>query len=127
MRAYVFALAISVALVVGMPARAQEEDHHDGVPKLDQVFVIVLENHNSFTSFGSNGIIGNPQAPNITALWNKYNVATNYNAVWHPSLPNYLAMIDWRAYLQNSRRLHHVGRMAGRSWRRFGSYGKIRP
>jgi len=61
------------------------------------VFVIVLENHNSFTSFGSEGIIGNPQAPNITALWNKYNVATNYNGVWHPSLPNYVAMItgDW--------------------------------
>ncbi len=57
------------------------------------MFVIVSANHNSFTSFGSNGIIGNPQAPNITALWNKYNVATNYNGVWHPSLPNYLAMI----------------------------------
>jgi len=65
----------------------------DSVPRLDHVFVVVLENHNSFTSFGSNGIIGNPQAPNITALWNKYNVATDYNAVWHPSLPNYVAMI----------------------------------
>jgi phosphatidylinositol-3-phosphatase len=96
MRTYLFALAISVALALGIPARAQD-DQRDGVPKLDHVFVIVLENHNSFTSFGSNGIIGNPQAPNITALWNKYNVATNYNGVWHPSLPNYLAMItgDW--------------------------------
>jgi phosphatidylinositol-3-phosphatase len=96
MRTYLFALAISVALALGIPARAQD-DQRDGVPKLDHLFVIVLENHNSFTSFGSNGIIGNPQAPNITALWNKYNVATNYNGVWHPSLPNYLAMItgDW--------------------------------
>jgi phosphatidylinositol-3-phosphatase len=92
MRAYLFGLAISAALAVGMPVRAEEEQR-DAVPKLDHVFVIVLENHNSFTSFGSNGIIGNPQAPNITALWNKYNVATNYNAVWHPSLPNYVGMI----------------------------------
>ena len=92
MRAYLFGLAISAALAVGIPARAGE-DQQDGVPKLDHVFVIVLENHNSFTSFGSNGIIDNPQAPNITALWNKYNVATDYNGVWHPSLPNYLAMI----------------------------------
>ena len=91
MRAYLFGLAISVVLAAGMPARA--DDNQGGVPKLDHVFVIVLENHNSFTSFGSNGIIGNPQAPNITALWNKYNVATNYNGVWHPSLPNYVAMI----------------------------------
>jgi hypothetical protein len=57
------------------------------------VFVIVLENHNSFTSFGSNGILDNPQAPQIQALAKKYNVAPNYHGVWHPSLPNYLAMI----------------------------------
>jgi hypothetical protein len=82
------------------PAQAQNQNdqgQQGGVPALDHVFVIVLENHNSFDSFNSNGIIGNPQAPNINALWNKYNVATNYNGVWHPSLPNYVAMItgDW--------------------------------
>lgn len=83
-----------------MPAaRAQEKHDQDGVPKLDHVFVIVLENHNSFTSFGSNGILDNPQAPQLTALAKKYNVAPNYHGVWHPSLPNYLAMItgDWIA------------------------------
>ena len=106
MRRDVFALAITLALAAGLPtAWAQNQNNQgqnqggqqDGVPRLDHVFVIVLENHNSFTSFGSNGIIGNPQAPNITALWNKYNIATNYNAVWHPSLPNYVSMIagDW--------------------------------
>ena len=99
MRRYVFALAVTLALAAGVPtAWAQNnQGQQNGVPRLDHVFVIVLENHNSFTSFGSNGIIGNPQAPNITALWNKYSVATNYNGVWHPSLPNYLAMItgDW--------------------------------
>src|SRR5215472_9129073 len=99
MKKYLFGLTIIFALTVGVPvALAQNnQGQQDGVPRLDHVFVIVLENHNSFTSFGSNGIIGNPQAPNITALWNKYNVATDYNGVWHPSLPNYVAMItgDW--------------------------------
>ena len=99
MRRYVFALAVTLALAAGVStAWAQNnQGQQDGVPRLDHVFVIVLENHNSFTSFGSNGIIGNPQAPNITALWNKYSVATNYNGVCHPSLPNYVAMItgDW--------------------------------
>ena len=98
MRTHLFGLAV-LALAVGVPAaRAQNnQGNQDGVPRLDHVFVIVLENHNSFDSFNSKGIIGNPQAPNITALWNKYNIATNYNGVWHPSLPNYLAMItgDW--------------------------------
>ena len=104
-RTHLFALAVTLGLLVGMPAAFAQNNQgqndqgennqgqKDGVPRLDHVFVIVLENHNSFTSFGSNGIIGNPQAPNITALWNKYNVATDYNAVWHPSLPNYVAMI----------------------------------
>ena len=98
MRTHLFGLAV-LALAVGVPAaRAQNnQGNQDGVPRLDHVFVIVLENHNSFDGFNSKGIIGNPQAPNITALWNKYNIATNYNGVWHPSLPNYLAMItgDW--------------------------------
>ena len=96
MKRSVFGLAITLALAAGVPtawAQNQNNQQQDGVPRLDHVFVIVLENHNSFTSFGSNGIIGNPQAPNITALWNKYSVATNYNGVWHPSLPNYVAMI----------------------------------
>jgi phospholipase C len=67
------------------------------VPSLDHVFVIVLENHNSFASFGSNGILDNPMAPHLQALAKTYNFASNYNGVWHPSLPNYVAMItgDW--------------------------------
>ena len=66
MRRYVFALAITLALAAGLPTVwAQNQNsqgqnqggQHDGVPRLDHVFVIVLENHNSFTSFGSNGIM----------------------------------------------------------------------
>ena len=99
MKTYLFGLAVSLALAVGMPAASAQnnQDNQDGVPRLDHVFVIVLENHNSFTSFGSIGILDNPQAPQIRALAQKYNVAPNYHGVWHPSLPNYLAMItgDW--------------------------------
>ena len=60
MRTFLLGLAVAVALAIGMPvAQAQEKDarEQDGVPKLDHVFVIVLENHNSFTSFGSIGIL----------------------------------------------------------------------
>jgi hypothetical protein len=84
-------MAAAAACTVCIGQLAQAHDGHDGVPPLDHVFVIVLENHNI------NQIIGNPQAPHITALSQKYNLATNYNGVWHPSLPNYAAMItgDW--------------------------------
>ena len=75
MRTKLLGLAVTLALVVATPAaRAQDQNNQDqnnqgenqGVPRLDHVFVIVLENHNSFDSFGSKGIIGNPEAPNIT-------------------------------------------------------------
>ena len=54
-----FGLTVILALAIGVPvALAQNnQGQQDGVPRLDHVFVIVLENHNSFTSFGSNGII----------------------------------------------------------------------
>src|SRR6516225_3569197 len=95
MKTSLFSLAMTLALVAGAPAAPAHD--HEHVPELDHVFVIVLENHNSFTSFGSIGILDNPQAPKITALANTYNFASNYHGVWHPSLPNYIAMItgDW--------------------------------
>ena len=97
MKKLLLALSATVALAAS-PALAHGQDR-EGVPDLDHVFVIVLENHNSYTSFGSPGILDNPAAPHIQALAKKYNTATNYNGVWHPSLPNYLAMItgDWTA------------------------------
>jgi len=92
MKTALCSVAMTLALVAGAPA-AHAHDHDDDVPALDHVFVLVLENHNSFTSFGSIGILDNPMAPQITALAETYNVAPNYHAVWHPSLPNYVAMI----------------------------------
>src|SRR5262249_57413077 len=97
-----FGLAMALALIAGVAtlSAAAPEAHGNGrdlVPELDHVFVIVLENHNSFTSFGSIGILDNPMAPQITALAKTYNFASNYHGVWHPSLPHYVAMLpgDW--------------------------------
>jgi hypothetical protein len=100
LKAMLSGLAVTAALAVGATAAFAHDHGGDGgkdVPALDHMFVLVLENHNAYTSFGSNGILDNPNAPKIQALAKNYNVATNYNGVWHPSLPNYLAMItgDW--------------------------------
>src|SRR5690348_809230 len=99
MRTLLFGLAVTLVLALGVSAASAQQSENDGegVPALDHAFVLVLENHNSFTSFGSIGILDNPMASQITALAKTYNVAPNYHAVWHPSLPNYLAMItgDW--------------------------------
>src|SRR5215471_3992943 len=95
MRTALCLFLMTLALLAGAPAANARGDKE--VPELDRVFVIVLENHNSFTSFGSIGILDNPNAPQITALAQTYNFASNYHGVWHPSLPNYVAMItgDW--------------------------------
>lgn len=96
MRRYLLGLS-AMAAIAGTSSPTWADDSLERVPSLDHVFVLVLENHNSFTSFGSIGILDNPNAQHIQALARKYNFASNYNAVWHPSLPNYLAMItgDW--------------------------------
>ncbi len=61
-------------------------------PVINHVMVIVMENH-SYSD-----VIGH--APFITALAKRCGLATNYHAITHPSLPNYLAM--------TSGSIHHI-------------------
>jgi hypothetical protein len=58
-----------------------------GVPHLDHVFVIVMENH------GYNQIVGNPDAPFANWYMNHANSATNFFAIGHPSSTNYLEIV----------------------------------
>jgi hypothetical protein len=72
------ALLAGTALTAARPAQAA------GVPHLDHVFLIMMENH------GYPEILGNPYAPFINVYAKEANLATNYFAVGHPSLTNYL-------------------------------------
>lgn len=58
-----------------------------GVPDLDHVFVIVMENH------GYGQIVGNPNAPFANQYMKSANTATNYFAIGHPSSTNYLEIV----------------------------------
>src|ERR1700724_2591694 len=66
---------------------AQEGSAPKGVPNLDHVFVIMMENH------GYSQILNNPNAPFINQYAKTANVATNYFAIAHPSLTNYLELV----------------------------------
>src|SRR6516225_1997315 len=70
-------------------ALAQEDRVPSGIPRLDHVFVIMMENH------GYQQVIDNPNEPYLNSLISnkKVNSATNYFAVGHPSLTNYLEII----------------------------------
>jgi len=82
-------VASLLALAVTATAGAAEGPAPTGVPHLDHVFLIVMENH----SYGQ--IIGNPAMPYINAQIAKgqVNLASNYFAVGHPSLTNYLELV----------------------------------
>jgi len=58
-----------------------------GVDHLDHVWVIMMENH-SYTQ-----ILNNPAAPFANQYAKSANSATNYFAVGHPSLTNYLEVV----------------------------------
>jgi hypothetical protein len=58
-----------------------------GIPHLDHVFVIVMENH----AYGQ--IVGNPNAPFVNSYMHSANAANNHFAVGHPSLTNYLEIV----------------------------------
>ena len=83
-------LLATVALCGGL-TMAQDHDHdrdrNRAIPHLDHVFVIMMENH----FYGQ--IIGNANAKFINNYAKTANLATNYFAVGHPSLTNYLEVV----------------------------------
>jgi Phosphoesterase family len=58
-----------------------------GFPSYDHVFLVVEENH------GFSQIIGNPAAPHLNHLAQKFGLATQSFSVADPSAPNYVAML----------------------------------
>jgi hypothetical protein len=81
------ALASLLAAAVCGSALAAEGPTPRGIPHLDHVFVIMMENH------GYAQVIGNPNMPFFNSYAATKNLATNYFAVAHPSLTNYLEVV----------------------------------
>jgi len=77
------------AATLATAAFAQEDSIPTGIPHLDHVFVIMMENH------GYQQVFGNPNEPYLNSLitGRQVNLATNYFAVGHPSLTNYLEIV----------------------------------
>lgn len=76
--------SIMVAFLAAAKAGAAEGPVPGGIPALEHVFVIMMENH----VYGQ--IAMNPQAPFINGLMGSANLATNYFAIAHPCSTNYL-------------------------------------
>src|ERR1017187_5569986 len=76
-------LGLFVTVLVGTLC-AQEGPTPRGIPHLDHVFFIMMENH------GYSQVLNNPNEPFVNQYAKSANLATNYFAVAHPSLTNYL-------------------------------------
>ena len=82
------AMAIAVCAVLAAGSAAANQGRTPaGIAPLDHVFLIMMENH------GYGQIIGNPNAPFTNQYAQSANLATNYFAVGHPSLTNYLEVV----------------------------------
>jgi hypothetical protein len=86
MNRLVVLMCLLAASIAGT-AFAQEGAVPHGVPHLDHVYVIMMENH------GYNQVVGNPDDPFVNQYIKSANIATNYFAVGHPSLTNYLEVV----------------------------------
>jgi hypothetical protein len=76
-----------LATAMTSAAVAQEGPVPRGIPHLDHVFILMMENH------GYNQLINNPNAPFIDSYAKSGNLANNYFAIAHPSLTNYLEVV----------------------------------
>ena len=92
------------------------------IPNFDHIVLIVLENK------GYNTVIGSPQAPNLNGLAQKYVQLSNYYAVSHPSLPNYIALMsggtqgitsDCNNCFVNQKNLADLVMASGRTWKAY--------
>lgn len=84
------ACMILVALLVGCAPTPVMNDSADAVsyvPNFEHIVIIVFENK------GFETVAGNPLMPKFNELVQESTLLTEYYAIQHPSLPNYLALI----------------------------------
>lgn len=79
---------------------AQQGSVPKGVPNLNHVFVIMMENH------GYAQILNNPNAPYINSYAQSANLATNYFALLRRGAPelDQLPRSGWRVEFRSARR-----------------------
>jgi hypothetical protein len=113
------AASASAGQTLGSPTSA--------LPALSHIFIILMENESG------RRIIGNPDAPFINGLADHYSLATDYSALYHPSLPNYIALTsgsnqgitDDRSppsagYAVNATNIADRIEASGRTWKLYG-------
>lgn len=113
------ALAVAAAGLALVPAAGSARPR---VPAFTHVLVVVFENREA------NEVAGSPGAPTFQSLARRYATLTRYDAVAHPSLPNYLALVSGSTHgitsdctdcVVSARSLADTLAAAGRTWKTY--------
>jgi len=92
------------------------------VPRFERIVLVIFENK----EFGT--VIGNPDMPFYNRLAQEYTLLTQYYAIRHPSLPNYIALIggdtfgitrDCNDCFVNAPSLPDLIETSGRTWKTY--------
>lgn len=92
------------------------------VPPFEHIVLILFENED----FGN--VVGNADMPNFNQLAQEYTLLTEYDAIRHPSLPNYIALIggdtfgidqDCNDCFIDAPSLPDLIESSGRSWKTY--------
>ena len=123
------ALAVAVAAAATAVWLARRSGGESAVPAFRHALVVVFENKER------GEVAGNPTAPTFAALARRYATLSAYQAVAHPSLPNYLALVsgstqgiesDCTSCLVRAPNLAGMLQRAGLSWKTYAE-GLPRP
>lgn len=116
--------AFGIGVAEASPTSAQMEHAglRAGVPNLSHAVVIVFENKEY------DDVVGSASAPTFRALTRRYALLTDYRAVAHPSLPNYLALVSGSTHgitsdctdcVVDAQNLADTLARAGKSWKTY--------
>jgi len=123
------ALVVGVAAVATGAWLAWPSGGKSAAPPFRHALVVVFENKER------SEVADNPAAPTFAALARRYATLSNYEAVTHPSLPNYLALVsgstqgiksDCTSCLVRAPNLADLLQQVGLSWKTYAE-GLPRP
>ena len=112
-------LAVAAAVAVALPTGSSAATR---IPDFTHVVVVVFENHEE------SSIATDPAAKTFRALGRRYARLTSYDAVAHPSLPNYLALVSGSTHgirsdcgncVVHARNLADTLAAAGKTWKTY--------
>ena len=117
-----FTLTSTPPTATSLPAPTTAATPGPLVPNFDHIVIIMFENK-EFSS-----VIDNPLMPTYNKLAHEYTLLTDYYAIRHPSLPNYIALMGGDTFgidsncsdcFINERSLPDLIEESGRTWKTY--------